>query len=253
MRIVLSFITCAVMLIATSTYSQARYVLGQDVADEVQANIYRGVSAGETFFKQKLGVSIAAEVRVIASGNEQFLQANVPGRYYFPNCNGGYGNLRTLVLCTGSEAFNRSRFAGGRGLQQEVITLHEYVHVVQSELARGKPLGPAWLTEGFAEHVVLLHKVDRRVVTFSKEINHQRSLARRQGDRLSSLEARQSFNTSPTSVSAGMVAVAELQRRAGLIAFRTYWDLIGRGQPWEQAFTKAFGLSPHQFYAECKL
>jgi len=238
------------LVLSAPAYGEAIFRYDSDVPKATRTNIERGVLAGEQFFARKMGIKFNARFEVIASGNDAFRKSNVPARAYYRPCNGGYANARLFVVCTESEAFNRSQFAGGLRVQQEMISLHEFVHVLQIELSGGVMHGPPWMNEGFAEHVVMLHKVDRRIIRLRDEVNWHAKKARNSGLSLKMLENRGHFNASPDSTSVGMAAVNVLDRKHGLTAFTKYYLEIGKGRDWRRAFSTAFGQSVDQFYAE---
>lgn len=243
----------AVVISIGVAQADPQFVYSDDVNSQTRKNIEKGILAGDKLFRQKLGVKFNTKFTVLASGKAGFIRANTPQRFYYPDCNGGYANHRHLVICTQSEAFNRSQFQGGLKLQQQVIALHEYVHVLQAELTGGKIDGPAWLTEGFAEHMVLLYKAQRRIITQRKELAWQRQQARKHPATLASLANRRNFNSNPYASGYGMIAVAELENRAGLKAFKDFWSLQGKGTSWRTAFKQSFGLSIDEFYEQFKL
>lgn len=243
-------IVVAIQFWAFQAAAEVNFLFSGDVDQSTRQNIENGIEIGDDFFRRRLGVEIRNTIQVVASGSSSYLRANSPRNTYDSNCNGGFANPGIIVLCTQSEAFNRDQFSGGLRLQQEVITLHEYVHILQIELSRGQLTDPRWLTEGFAEYVVLLHKAETRQTNFRAELQHHARSARSAGLQLAALESRQGFNSSPWSSSLGMVACKELEDLAGLLSFRDYWLERGRGADWKTAFQTAFGVTVEEFYAE---
>jgi hypothetical protein len=238
---------------STPTFAEVQFVFSEDVSAQSRENIQSGITIGDAFFQRQLGVEIQSNIRVVASGSPAFLRANSPRSTYDPSCNGGFANARVIVLCTQSEAFNRDQFAGGLRLQQEIITLHEYVHILQIELTGGPLNDPRWLTEGFAEYVVLLHKAETRQTNLRQELRHHSSSAREAGLVLSMIESNVGFRASPWSSSAGMIACQKLEEIAGIVAFRDYWLKRRQGENWQTAFVEAFGLTVEEFYNDFRL
>lgn len=235
-----------------SAQAEPQFIFSDDVAQGVRKNISIGVQAGEDFFKTRLGITFSKSFSVVASNTDSFRKRNVPAKFYDSNCNGGYANPRFFVICAESESFNRNQFAGGLDVQQRVISLHEYVHVLQFEFTKISA-EPAWFQEGFAEHVVLLYKEKLGITNKKQELAWQRGLARTLKYSLEQLEGRDRFNKSDKSVSAGMIAIADLEGRSGFQAFSTYYRLRGKGVSWKKAFEQAFGVTTKEFYAGLQL
>lgn len=138
------------------------------------------------------------------------------------------------------------------------VLFHEYFHVVQYQLRRYYRSSPDWLVEGTAERMETLvgqlsgcgHYNGVYNREYAKLGSHSPPLRRLENDWP---------NTGTWEYSLGFLAADRLAERAGDAAIVEYWRLLAsaRGgedeaaQPaWHDAFGRAFGLTPDEFYAE---
>jgi hypothetical protein len=142
--------------------------------------------------------------------------------------------------------------------QNQKITAHELFHVFQYQLDKVSvnsgddshvpPGGPAWLLEGSAETVGYRVAADRRLVASSAagEISRAKQIS----TPLSSLERYADIQI-PNVYSLFHVAVDHLVTitPAGVPALTTYFNVIGGGMAWQDAFRAAFGMSVEAYYA----
>jgi hypothetical protein len=149
------------------------------------------------------------------------------------------------------------RSDGGAGQNQKIIA-HELFHVFQYQLdkvslnsgddSRPPPGGPAWLLEGSAETVGYRVAADRRLVASSAagEISRAKQIS----TPLSSLERYADIQI-PNVYSLFHVAADHLVSitPAGVPALTTYFNAIGGGMAWQDAFRTAFGMSIEAYYA----
>jgi hypothetical protein len=142
--------------------------------------------------------------------------------------------------------------------QNQKIIAHELFHVFQYQLDKVSvnggddshvpPGGPVWLLEGSAETVGYRVAADRRLVASSAagEISRAKQIS----TPLSSLE-RYADVQIPNVYSLFHVAVDHLVSitPAGVPALTTYFNAIGGGMAWQDAFRAAFGVSVEAYYA----
>jgi hypothetical protein len=139
------------------------------------------------------------------------------------------------------------------------IAIHEVVHVLQSEQAGPGALGssddeipragPRWLFEGHAEWTAYqgvarigLLGIDRARAQW---MSTTKALA---STPLSALEVRAARPDGAYDIYA--LAVDFLLRGRDPASLSAYFESIGRGTPWRNAFSATFGLSLESFYAE---
>ncbi|WP_217356595.1 hypothetical protein [Ruegeria atlantica] len=167
------------------------------------------------------------------------------------------GTCSTRKTTSGWAAFNHLVIClepGDKNLiGLEPVFIHEEIHVIQFQLAgqpggladdetRLKAMGPEWLLEGMAEFPAL---VIYGGIEVSMDFDHA-------GLNLRDLETYQEFNNSPSEISGPLVNAAAatlLEGRSFRRAFEFY-EALGKGQPWRDAFKQTFGLSVDEFYLE---
>jgi hypothetical protein len=146
----------------------------------------------------------------------------------------------------------------GASANQKIIA-HEIFHIFQDQLDRlsSEPSsqvwrsGPVWLHEGAAEMVGYRVAADRRLFpSYASVLVSQIGVAKQISTPLSSL---QTYNEAqiPNVYSLFHVAVDHLVNVApgGLSALTAYYNALGSGMSWPQAFRAAFGMSVDAYYA----
>jgi hypothetical protein len=145
--------------------------------------------------------------------------------------------------------------------QNQKIIAHELFHVFQYQLdklfaahessSRVYLSGPVWLLEGSAEMVGYRVAVDRRLFpSYASVLAGQISRAKQIGTPLSSLETYDEAQI-PNVYGLFSVAVDHLVTVApgGLLALTGYYNALGAGMVWQDAFRAAFGMSIEAYYA----
>ncbi len=131
------------------------------------------------------------------------------------------------------------------------IVVHEYVHVVQNELAGAPGLirepdidaapfgGPRWLIEGSAVYVT--RSLAGGVIVASNAPVPLRAMETWYG--MAAAGPDRGYGLS-------LAAVALLADGTGPPSLAEFWRAVGSGITWQQAFEGAFGRSIDAFYAE---
>ena len=134
-----------------------------------------------------------------------------------------------------------------------LVLAHEYVHVLQSQLAARASGSPVWLTEGVAVYGEALHRaVVEQGVEASEGLDYRRrwEAARVMLDGevppLASFEAGGSAEQ--THFRLGFLAADWLAEHAGLAALAEYYKQLPDSESWQDAFEEAFGTSVADFY-----
>ena len=141
------------------------------------------------------------------------------------------------------------------------IAVHETFHVAQFDQAGDGALnggfddipraGPRWISEGSAELVGYLAIADARLTTISSVRADWVQRTKSSPVTLQRLALlRGQFEAGPNAWGIMPLAVERLVGEGGAAKVLTYFQMIGRGDPWEAAFAAAFGKSVDAFYAE---
>ncbi len=147
------------------------------------------------------------------------------------------------------------------GSNRTKIAVHEAFHVEQYELAGDGSLnsgfdnlpraGPRWISEGSAELVAYLAIADARLTSMS---NVRTDWAQRTKSSPVTLQRlalfRGQLEAGPNAWGIMPLAVERLVGVGGAAKVLTYFQAIGRGDPWEAAFAAAFDKTIDVFYAE---
>jgi hypothetical protein len=149
---------------------------------------------------------------------------------------------------------------GQSRLNATKIAVHEAFHVFQNELAgptfSGSDddiprAGPRWLAEGSAELVGYLAIADAGLTTMSGIRADWAGRAASSPVPLSRLAIlRGQFEAGANAWGIMPLAVERLVGEGGLGKVLAYFETIGRGVAWQDAFATTFGKSVDAFYAE---
>ena len=135
-----------------------------------------------------------------------------------------------------------------------LVLAHEYVHVLQHQLAEGASLGPAWLTEGVAVYGEALHRaLIEQVLTPSEGLDSRRrqeaAALLRAGD-VAPLRAFETVEDDAERIhyQLGFLAADRLADHAGVEALAGYYRRLPSSDSWQEAFEGAFGIAVDEFY-----
>lgn len=128
---------------------------------------------------------------------------------------------------------------------------HEYIHVWAAEaandfaIATSPEYGPGWLTEGVAEHLSMRIVLEAGLAPPEEAEAFTRTLLRLSTARLAGLTSlplpyAEDYATAE-------LAVGRLVEGRGTAAIRQYYENLGKGQPWQAVFERAFGVKPDIF------
>lgn len=180
----------------------------------------------------------------------------------FAACNGGEANYGMMFMCTAAKVFNEDWYGLGLPTQRAYAMVHELFHVVQNELVGPagngccneaqslEHLGPSWLVEGGAEYVAFQLLAASGWKNYDREMKHQDRLAADSGVTARQAETRGAYYSNPLAPAVGLVGTYELVGTMGPQVLPRFWQAIGAGEPWENAFEKSFGITVASFYAE---
>jgi hypothetical protein len=252
------------------TTPKFEFLLSNFLSDDQQIEIQNAVTFAYRYFDRH-NIHLAGTIKVIASSNETELAEQLAANSRYPmrlstarriirdQCRGqdlsGLNTPSIIVLCVGADFNWKQPYLGLRRL----IT-HEISHEIQRQMAGYTSLaivnnknlvarmGPRWLVEGSAiafELDALFPYLDatQHIAIFRGE------KTRYSGKTLSKL----TFNSAISELYFGNYATLAGQmlanRKEGLRNYFTYWKLLAR-MDWQEAFLKAFGLTPKAFFKE---
>jgi len=135
------------------------------------------------------------------------------------------------------------------------IVVHEAFHDLQYTLLAGRAPGdpavaPAWLGEGSAEYIAYRAIAEYRLDTLE---NIRRAWIARVKSSPAPLRALETYagfapQNSPYPLSA--LAIDRLTQTGGEALLVAYFETVGRGASWPDAFRTVFGKSVEAFYDE---
>ena len=132
------------------------------------------------------------------------------------------------------------------------VVVHEYIHSWQRATAGRDDDTPLWLIEGSAEYLAYDAVARDKLVRRQEVIDAQAwaVLDAPEMGTLAQLEDRDSYygETGPV-YSLAFLAVNQLARKGGPAAISRFFEAIGEGDSWQEAFGTAFGQDVDSFYA----
>ena len=140
----------------------------------------------------------------------------------------------------------------------EFFLAHEILHLIQFQVSgtvepnasTGEALrdeGPVWLQEGLAQVFANTVATDATEAEY-RDIMESRFEGSALPD-LSGLEDRPALARDQNTVyRAGAIGASDLVIEHGYLPFGQFYESLGEGSPWDQAFDQAFGVPPDVFY-----
>jgi hypothetical protein len=150
---------------------------------------------------------------------------------------------------------------GGDAASKQKIIAHELFHVLQYQADRLihagetpfdqiRPTGPVWLDEGAPEMIGFRVMADRLLGNYAVALGNQIVVTKQIGTPLNQLE-RLSQTSISSVYSLFALSVDHLVKAtaAGVPALATYYQALGAGAAWPDAFKEAFGMNVADYYA----
>jgi hypothetical protein len=134
---------------------------------------------------------------------------------------------------------------------QKQTMLHEYFHVMQYDLAKGKALLPKWLVEGSAEYSTYRVAVRLNLLTEEYVANAYPDRVWGLNGQLSSVETSDEVRLEDISgmYILGYVATEYIEKTYGESLYKKkYWEALGAANNWQDAFRNAFGMPVEDLY-----
>lgn len=161
----------------------------------------------------------------------------------------GFSQRNVIVLCLDPETMSPDKALADK---MRVIVMRETLAVALHQLTgyappkspegRQNTTGPDWLRIGIAANADFLAQADQPDITRSKAVRAQ------QGASLAELEKVDSLTPEITAQSA--FAAAVLLSESAPRCLLQFYELIGLGHAWPEAFETCFGKPVAQFYLE---
>lgn len=255
---------------ATSTpipKSTLTFRYGPSASEGDRAIVRGAIELTEAFVARVTGVQTADATVYVFGGLNEVLAIYTPltpsvmpielaRRLHFTVAEAVYGGV---VVYTGSEVWR-----GLNDVQRFRVPAHEYFHVLQldrlgrqaaEEIARTRvdqvhAGGPIWLFEGTAEYVSWLVIDDTGLANLQSHLGAEASIAAANPLSLTMLETPLDYaSEGDAALAHSLLAVTLLMRDHEIGDTLRFYETLGRGQPWREAFRSAFGLSVDDFYA----
>ena len=131
------------------------------------------------------------------------------------------------------------------------VVVHEFVHVYQTdELGRHQNGAPAWMMEGTAEFLASDALASRGLIDAGDaDLYRYWTIADAPLDELADYEQQTMFRQADARVyGLAYLGMDWLARESGVAAIGAFFELVGNGVDWDDAFEEAFGLTPRAFY-----
>ena len=223
----------------------------------------RGLDAGARYYRATLGRELPAFTVWAYRDLDALVQA-------FAQQEPSYSPERARQLWEGGQVahatqrkvwFGPNYFVAGRPLWQALtIAAHESFHLFQYELAGQRALsvssldqiptaGPWWLAEGTAQYFAFLAIVREGVISLEEVRRAWVSSTKQSAVTLRDLATLRGQAGWPSYDIYSLATEALLRGRDPSIVF-TYYEAIGRGVPWPDAFATTFGRSFDAFVDE---
>ena len=239
------------------------YVFGDEVPSSQRDSIRNGINSGAQYVCSKTGVGVEgftiyayADLDKLISTYAQVLQLPIDTAR-------SHWQTSTAIAGNNTIFFYTPRLFSDPPTGVTKICAHEYFHVVQNKLTNGNligkpdsevPLGgPRWLIEGSAEYEGALAADAAGVNSFALAKEQYRASASTSTVPLSSMEVLAGLNAA--SYPLGLMACDFLApdpqpRFSSIQSLVSFWDAIGKGKTWQQAFQMVFGESITDFYVQ---
>ena len=241
----------------------ASFNFGEDVPENLRAEIRNGVNIGVSWLAKRSGVNLEG-LSVFAHGNadrlteEYFRRKGSDPRTLdqirrdLAQATAFAGSQKDFYVLTTSPGWTRaSPIIGGPVVEGRYhTTFHEIYHVLQREVGGYNRPPVGWLNEGGA-HYIAARALDENGLYSYEEVK-RRHLTRAAffRDQLSRLEDQSAFanvdNYSLSFLAMDLLFGDKPDRGVG--ALTTYWREIGKGSGPDAAFIIAFGELKVDFY-----
>jgi hypothetical protein len=232
----ISLLQAAVLAGSAGSDDAITYRIDERVTAEDEAYIREGIRLAQDYLLETLDVTVDGPVIVNARATAapanlgEVAEASDGFIAYFTRSSGWYRSSPAYRL--------------------EVV-VHEFVHVYQiDELGRHQTGAPAWMMEGTAEFLASDALISRGLLD-PGDAEHYRywTIADAPLDELADYEQHTLFRQADARVyGLAYLGMAWLAEESGTASIGAFFELVGNGADWDDAFEEAFSLTPRAFY-----
>jgi len=216
---------------------EVQFYVSPSIDAEDAMYIREGIRLGQDYVENRLGSEI--ETRTIVNAVPAAPRRNVDLI--------GLSTSHAVVIYTGSDGWQRAA-----PFDRVHVVVHEYMHVVEQELAGERGDAPLWIDEGVAEYVGFQAVIDAGLVPAADVEAYSASLVIYGPDLplLASVERPGDYQSQPSNVYG--LAYLAIKQLVGdrPTSIRRYYERLGDGAGWRAAFQSAFRINPSDFYDE---
>jgi hypothetical protein len=247
---------------APSPGAAASYVFGPEVTATQQAAVHEALDLGARYYRTALGREVPGFNVWAYTDAEALARLFAEKSGEVRTIEDSRALWRSLVAHAGSSGlwvgplwFSESAANAKKILAKEEFMILLYGIAGPTSLNSGQDdiprAGPRWLSEGTGELAAHLAIADARLI--SMPVVHADWVQRTKSSpvtlqRLAILRGQ--FEAGSNAWGIMPLSVERLVGEGGITKALSYFERIGRGEPWEAAFAGAFGKSAEAFYAE---
>lgn len=248
-------------------YAQTSFNFSESVPADQQREIEQATSQALAWYNLKTDISLG-EVRVFADDNpariiEQYLQRTnfsesqkAQDRQNLLKATAWAGQQNDFFIITSSPGWtSASPIIGGPAKEGRVhTTVHEIFHLIQMKFNAQNRLFPYWLWEGSAHYAAAQFLKDNNLYSYENIVSGHISQAVPMRERLQSLETTAFFTAGTPYADEYSLAFLATQYLTdglpdgGVKQLATFWELVGNGIPWQNAFQQVFAKTTQEFY-----
>ena len=235
---------------------QATYEFGASVPSRLQDIVKNALGFAGGYFRARLSREIPALSVYVYTDLEEIRSAwiRVQGgsieeaRRIWPDtdvqANAPQGQIFFFVRAGVGDVLNLSK-----------IVVHEAFHNLQWSLLGGRKLGepaltPVWVTEGSAEYIAYRTIVEYGLDTLDNVRRVWIERAKTSSAPLRALETYAGFGPQNSPYPLSALAADRLTQERGETLLTAYFETLGRGVSWQEAFASVFGKGIDTFYTE---
>jgi hypothetical protein len=239
----------------------ATYVFGPELSLDQQALVRRGLDVGARYYRAALGRELPQFTTWAYADLEALVPAYAESKPTSPAEArrfweaGQVGHAVTRKIWLGPRWFANSPASALK------IAAHEAFHLLQYELVSERALGvsgldeipiagPWWLAEGSAEYFAYLAVVEDGALRLADVRAQWTRSTRATSATLRALSTLRGQREVPGAYDIYALATELLLRDRDPRLVFTYYEAIGRGVPWPDAFTSTFGRTFDAFVDE---
>ncbi len=235
-----------------SGYGDTTITFAEEVTPERQEDVRTGLAEAIAFFAEEYGLQLPEFA--LKSGEDFPNQART---VFLGRPPGSRVQSSTVSIASNLPGFSLNR-----------VLAHEYFHVLQHHFSR-YPYPPQWLTEGAATYAAALYEVTVGAQSGEEIRQDWWQGAGRVPEALSELESdfygageryhlaalatdwlvAHASRLAAGDTGSGTPTPTPLHEQALDESFIEYYRLLRSSRGWEDAFEKAFGITPDAFYA----